>query len=105
MPDAIHIRYVRSGGFGGLRAVADVDTNKLAESDPSQAQQLAELGRAVFKEKAPAPPKNARNDGYQYQVAIDYDGKRKSFSAWEPVSSAALQQLIALLDELATISR
>jgi hypothetical protein len=105
MPESIHIRYVRSGGFGGLRAVADVDTTALAQTQSDTAQQIAQLTQAVLTEKAPAAPKHPRNDGHQYQLTIEHGGKRAALEAWEPISSPALRQLIALLDDLSTLSR
>ena len=105
MPDPIHIRYVRTGGFGGLRAVAEVDTTELAKTDRAKAQQLAQLAQAVLGEKPPARPTQPRNDGYQYQLTLQHAGKSLTLTAWEPVSSPALQQLVAALDELASLSR
>ena len=101
MPDPIHIRYVRSGGFGGLRAVAEVDTSELAKTDQAKAQQLAQLAQAVLAEKPPERPKRPRADGYQYQLTI----QNHTLTAWEPIASRALQQLVAALDELASLSR
>ena len=101
MPDPIHIRYVRSGGFGGLRAVAEVDTSELGKTDQAKAQLLAQLAQTVLGEKPPEPPKQPRPDGYQYQLTI----QNRTLTAWEPIASPALQQLVAALDDLASLSR
>ena len=105
MPAPIHIRYVRSGGFGGLRAVAEVDTPELAKTDPAKAQQIAQLAQAVLGEQPPARPKSPRNDGYQYQLTLQHSGHSQSLTAWEPISSPALRQLVSILDELASLGR
>lgn len=105
MAGPIHIRYVRSGGFAGLRAAADVDTGVLARSDADKAKQLTLLAQSVLSESAPATPKRPRADGFTYQLTIEHDGQRREIQASEPITSAALQQLIAALDELAQPTR
>jgi hypothetical protein len=113
MTGPIHIRYVRSGGIGGLRAVANVDTGVLDGSAGSHsahgapnaavAARITQLVDAVLAEPSPAPAKSARNDGFQYQLTIDKTGKRTSITASETAQSEALKQLIQLLDQMATI--
>jgi hypothetical protein len=110
MTAPIHIRYVRSGGIGGLRAVANVDTGALDGSEgshaltPAVAARIAQLVETVLAEPASRPPKSARNDGFQYQLTIDRTGKRTSITASETGQSEALKQLIQLLDQMATVA-
>ena len=100
------VRLTRSGGLAGLSMVASVDLDDLPEATASKLRSaLAE----VDFEPAPAPRKAGRRaapaspsfpDMFQYDLEVN-DGKKRSITVHDPVSSPELRTLLDVLLPLA----
>ena len=104
MPAPVQIEYVRSGGLAGLRKTASVDTGKLRESDASAAENFEQVASVVLAAPPPASSRTQRVDGFQHAISIIQGVEKRSFTAWDPVTSASLEQLLKLLAPLAKLA-
>ena len=94
---AVHVRYVRSGGFAGLRMVADVDTAQLAEANAAEASRLEALASAAAAEPAAPAPDRPRPDGYQHDVTITAGGATVERRGWDGAMPPELEALVSAL--------
>jgi hypothetical protein len=93
------VRLTRSGGLAGLSMVASVDLDDLPAPK-------ARKVRSALEGMDLAPPKRRRSapapfaDGFQYDLEVD-DGKKRSVTLRDPVTSRELQTLLDVLLPLA----
>lgn len=105
------VRLTRSGGLAGLSMVASVDLDDLPAAT---ARKVRAALAGLDLEPAPAPRKAGRRpaparaplpDTYQYDLEINdgeiNDGKRRSITVRDPVSSPEMQTLLDVLLPLA----
>ena len=99
------MRLTRSGGLAGLSMVASVDLDDLPPATARQVRAaLAEVdfdpppAPEVTGERAPAWPGAA--DTYQYDLEVT-QGRKRSITVHEPVSSPELRALFDVLMPLA----
>jgi hypothetical protein len=104
MPAPVQIEYVRSGGMAGLRKTASVDTRKLRDSDPSAADNFEQVASAVLAAPPPAGSRTQRADGFQHAISITQGAEKRSFTTWDPVTGASLEQLLKLLAPLTKLA-
>jgi hypothetical protein len=92
------IRLVRSGGLAGLSMVASVDLDDLPAAKAKQVRAaLAEIDfTPKRRRRAPAPIA----DGFQYDLEVN-DGKKRTITVHDPVSSREMQTLLDVLLPLA----
>ena len=100
------VRLTRSGGLAGLSMVASVDLDDLPAAT---ARKVRAALAGMDLEPAPAPRKAGRRpapartpfpDTYQYDLEIN-DGKKRSITVHDPVSSPEMQTLLDVLLPLA----
>lgn len=94
------IRLTRSGGVAGLSLVASVQVDDLPAGTVEEVRSaLAELeahGKATSKNRRPMAA-----DLFQYDLTVETDGKRRSFTAHDGSLTLAAQTLVDLLLPLA----
>jgi len=100
------VRLTRSGGLAGLSMVVSVDLDDLPAAKARKVRAaLAEMDlepapaparRKAGRRRAPAP----FPDAYQYDLEIN-DGKKRSITVHDPVSSPEMQTLLDVLLPLA----
>ena len=93
-----HVRFVQTGGFGGLKLVADIDTASL---DPSEAASLERLVDEALAEEPPGPPDAAVRDDQQYEITVTRGDITQQLQAADPVVTPRLAALIAKLQQWA----
>jgi hypothetical protein len=100
------VRLTRSGGLAGLSMVASVDLDDLPAAT---ARKVRSALAGMDFEPAPARRKGGRRaapapapfpDAFQYDLEVD-DGKKRTITVRDPVSSPELQILIDVLLPLA----
>jgi hypothetical protein len=98
------VRLTRSGGLAGLSMVASVDLDDLPAAT---ARKVRSALAGMDFEPAPARRKAGRRaapapfpDAFQYDLEVK-DGKTRSITAHDPVSSPELQILLDVLLPLA----
>jgi hypothetical protein len=92
----MQIRFVRSGGFGGIRTSGVVDTGTLPLTEAKKVQQLVEsAGFFSLPEKFPTPQKGA--DYYTYSLTIEQENRSHSIEVSEPAAPESLRPLIRYL--------
>src|SRR5215213_9302555 len=103
-PLGTKVKLTRSGGFGGLSMVADVDLDDLPMKAATQVRSA--LANVNF-EPAPASPAPAPGgfgmgaaDMYQYDLVVT-EGDTRALTAHEPLADPALQSLLDVLLPLA----
>jgi hypothetical protein len=96
------VRYTQTGGFAGLKMVAQVDVSTL---EGAQASNFERLVDEALAEEPPEPADSRVRDGQQYEVTITRDGINRVLRATDPVSRPALQALITDLSQRATPAR
>ena len=62
------IRFVRSGGFAGLRLTLDLDTAELPASDAARLTELVEVARGTLTN---APHSRRGADQFEYELTIE----------------------------------
>lgn len=90
------VRLTRSGGLAGLSMVASVDLDDLPAAK-------AKKVRAALADVDFTPKRRRRapiTDGFQYDLEVD-DGKKRSITVHDPVSSPEMQALLDVLLPLA----
>jgi hypothetical protein len=93
-----HVRFVQTGGFGGLRLVADVELSAL---DPLEAASLERLVDEALAEGPTPPPDAAVRDDQHYEITVTRAGATEQLQATDPVLKRALGALIAKLEQWA----
>jgi hypothetical protein len=93
-----HVRFVQTGGFGGLKLVADIDPSTL---DPAEADPLELLVDEALAEEPPGPPDADVRDDQQYEITVTRGGITERLQAADPMVPPALAVLIAKLQQWA----
>jgi hypothetical protein len=100
----MHIEFVRSGGFAGMRLAASVDSQNLPPEQASTLDKMiADTGffdlPEQIKPSAPGP------DRFEYQVVISSAGQTHSVNVNEAVIPDRLRPLLDFLTSLAMSSK
>ena len=100
----MNIKFVRSGGFAGIRLAGSFDTQQLL---PDQADTLDKLVRdaGFFSLPEQIKPSSPGPDRFQYQVTISSSGQNHSIMVEDSVIPDPLRPLLDYLTTLATASR
>ena len=100
----MRIYFERTGGFGGMRLAATIDTATLPADQAGALQGAVEAAHFFdLPAQIPAPPQVA--DQFLYHVTIEAEGKRHTVDAGEASASPALQELLQQLTLLARGAR
>jgi hypothetical protein len=96
----MNIRFVRSGGFTGMRIAYELDTKTLS---PDESQRVAAFVESanffVLPEKIMLPGRGA--DQFTYTVTIDREGTSHTIQVVETAVPATLRPLIRYLVDMA----
>jgi hypothetical protein len=93
-----HVRFVQTGGFGGLKLVADIDPATLDPSDAASLERLVD--EALAEEPSGSPDANVRDD-QQYEITVTRGGTTERLQAADPIVPPGLAALIARLQKWA----
>ncbi len=91
------VSFVRSGGFGGLRLAAELDTENLP---PDEAAELRSLVAALDTGASAATPAGGA-DRFRYDLTIEADGRTRRLSLSDGDLTAATRPLVARLEKQA----
>ena len=96
----MHIEYVRSGGFAGIRLAGSFDTEKFP---PEQAATLGKLieEAGFFRLSEQIKPASAIPDQFEYRITISSTRQTHSVVVDESVVPASLRPLLDYLTTLA----
>ena len=93
------IRFVRSGGFAGVRLALELDTAELASEEAAHLAQLIETARPALAQTTPSP---AGPDRFEYELTIESDQRgRETHVLREPDVPEAARPLIERLTAMA----
>lgn len=100
----MHIEFVRSGGFAGIRLAGSFDTQQLLPEQAATLDKLIEDSGffslpAQIRQSSPTP------DRFQYQVVLSSAEKTHSIMVDESVIPDRLRPLLDYLTTLATASK
>jgi hypothetical protein len=96
----MHIEFVRSGGFAGIKLSASLDTQQLLPEQSSTLEKLvADAG--FFDLPAQIKPASPGPDRFEYQVVISSAGKTHSISVGDAVVPERARPLLDFLTTLA----
>ena len=97
----MQIAFERTGGFGGMRLTATVDTKKLSAEE---AQELEETVQAAgfFDLPAEISSETPGADRIRYKLTVEAEGRRHTVELGE---AAAPEQLRTLLRRLTAVAR
>ncbi|HTP01592.1 MAG TPA: protealysin inhibitor emfourin [Anaerolineales bacterium] len=96
----MHIEFLRTGGFGGLRLATTVNTDRLpAEQASTVSRLISDAGFFQLPEKL-LPP-SPMPDRFQYKVTISDPDKTHSIEASDPAIPEALRPLLNYLTTMA----
>jgi hypothetical protein len=96
------VRFVRTGGFAGLKLVADLDTSDLAAGEAAALDRLVD---AALAEAPPSPPDPRARDAQHYEITVERAGERTVLRGDDPRLPPALGALVADLTPRAQPSR
>jgi hypothetical protein len=96
------VRFVQTGGFAGLKLVADLDT---ADLPADEAAALDRLVDAALDEAPPSPPDPRARDAQDYEITVERDGERTVLHGSDPRLPPAFRALVADLAPRAEPSR
>jgi hypothetical protein len=92
----MQIRFVRSGGFSGMRTTGVIDTQKLPADEVKKVQGLVEsAGFFNLPEKFPKPKSGA--DYFTYSLTVEDGNQSHSVEVSEPSAPESLRPLIRYL--------
>lgn len=102
------VRLTRSGGLAGFSMVASVDLDDLPAATARKVRaalagmdfEPAPAPRRARRRPAPAPAPFPFPDAFQYDLEVN-DGKKRSITLRDPVSSPEMQTLLDVLLPLA----
>ena len=100
----MHIEFVRSGGFAGIRLAASIDSKNLP---PEQAATLNKMitDTGFFDLPEQIAPTKPAPDRYMYQVVVTSAGQTHSVNVSEAVIPDRLRPLLDFLTTLAMSSK
>ena len=92
----MHIEFVRSGGFAGLRLATTIDTQQLgAEVASALDKMVAEAGFFALPEQI--KPASPGPDRFEYQVTISSGAQKHSINVSDAVVPEPLRPLLDFL--------
>ncbi len=92
----MQIRYVKSGGFAGMRTTGALDTGTLPAGEARHIEALVEsAGFFSLPEKTPKPQNSA--DYLTYHLTVEDGNRSHSIEVSEPSAPEPLRQLIRYL--------
>ena len=95
----MQIRFVRSGGFSGMKTTGVVDTRKLPAMEASKVEDLvASAGFFSLPKKFPKPKSGA--DYFTYSLTVEDGDRSHSVEVSEPTAPETLRPLIRYLAAL-----
>ncbi len=100
----MHVEFVRSGGFAGIRLTASLDTEQLPAEQASNLDKLIKdadffnLPKQIMP-NAPGP------DRFEYRITITSDQKERSVVVNEAAAPDRLRPLLDYLTTLALVSK
>jgi len=100
----MHIEYIRSGGFAGIRLAGSFDTEKLP---PEQAATLGKLidGAGFFRLSEQIKPTSPVPDQFEYRITISSADQTHSVVVGESVVPTGLRPLLDFLTTLTISSK
>ena len=100
----MHIEYVRSGGFTGIRLAGSFDTDKLP---PEQGVTLGNLidGAGFFRLSEQIKPTSLLPDQFEYRITISSADQTHSVVVGESVVPTGLRPLLDFLTTLVISSK
>jgi hypothetical protein len=100
----MHIEFVRSGGFAGLRLAASIDSQQLTPEQASNLGKLiADAGFFDLPEQITSP--KPAPDRYMYQIIVSSAQQTHSINVSEAVVPDRLRPLLDFLTTLASSSK
>jgi hypothetical protein len=90
----MHIAFLRSGGFAGIRIACEINTETLP---PEEARQLEEYVDAANFFELPEVLRSSGADQLQYKISVEKDGRMHAIVADERAVPPSLSPLIKRL--------
>lgn len=100
----MHIDFVRTGGFGGIRLATTVDTQQLPSEQASTLDRLIS-DADFFKLPEQIRPPSPAPDRFEYKVTIATADATHSVVVSDPATPESLRPLLNYLTTLAMTSR
>lgn len=100
----MHIQFVRTGGFAGLRMATEIDSESLS---PEELQMLREaLDNAQFFNLPEQMMSDMRGaDRFQYEITVEDGGRQHTVQTNEASMPEEMQPLVSQLELLARSRR
>jgi hypothetical protein len=98
----MQIRFVQTGGIGGVKLVADVDTTQLP---PSETHAIEDLVDAALAERPQRGSPSRLRDDLQYEIQVTRAGTTESLRASDAEMTPSAAALIKSLSQRAQPSR
>jgi hypothetical protein len=95
--------YVQTGGFAGLKLVADLDTSELSTSEAKALE--ATIDAALAEEPSTSRRDDRMRDDQQYQVTVARGDETTVLRAADPDVPPALAALVSVLQARAEPTR
>jgi len=89
----VQIRVQRSGGFGNIPRIAEIDTAALPEQEAAELRRLVKQAEILRFACARSVPGNMR-DAFQFDVTVNDGGNRYTMTAYQGSVPDPLRQLI-----------
>lgn len=99
----MHIEFVRTGGFAGIRLTTTVDTEQLPQEQASTLDRLIS-DAAFFKLPEKILPQSPAPDRFVYQVTVAAD-QTHSITVSDAAAPEPLRPLLNYLTTLAMVNR
>jgi hypothetical protein len=100
----MRIQFVRTGGFAGMRLVANIDCDRLPQEEVLQLEEALDsahffnLPTHLFKE-------TARTERFQYEITVQDGDRQHTVQAAEEALPENMQPLVRQLERLARTRR
>jgi len=93
------IRVQRSGGFAGLQAGTDVDTDSLPKEESQQLKELVDSS-SFFELPPVIKSRNPMPDRFSYRITVESQGHEHTVEASEAELPEKLRPLVQRLDAM-----
>jgi hypothetical protein len=90
----MHISFLRTGGFAGIRLACEIDSEKLPAEE---ARQLSEFVEAANFFELPESMRSGGADQLQYKISVEKEGKLHVVEADERAMPPTLSPLVKWL--------
>jgi hypothetical protein len=100
----MHIEFVRTGGFAGMRLTTTVDTQDLPSEQGSTLERLIS-DADFFKLPEKLLPPSPAPDRFEYKVTVSAPDQTHSVVASDPAVPDSLRPLLNYLTTLAMVSK